>query len=102
MTIEAKTIEQLARSYNVSKRILKEVEMGILNKSFSEIDSLYTSVSHLEMTAKSLDAQSRFIIEKEVLEDRFGTTWYTDYFSQATYYRLRAKAYQAYIQDLNK
>ena len=48
---------------------------------------------------KMLDEEDRFIIEKEVVEGKRGN-WFLGYYSPASYYRHRNRAYSNFLRCL--
>lgn len=94
-------INVLTQSYIYSKREVEEADMGYFRRRREEIDNSRYIVKHIEAVTDSLDYKSKIIIENEVLKHRSGK-WYMDYFSSATYYRSRNKAYKDFLSELEK
>lgn len=94
-------IELLSKSYINSKRLLHEAEEGIITRDYNRIDSYRRIVRHIEYCTNCLDEKSRFIIQNEVIEGKSGK-WYAEFYSAASYYRLRQKAYEEFFRCLEK
>lgn len=94
-------INAVARTFMVQKRILKEHELGLSNKSESEIEYAKRIMNKIYLIINDLDDNSKFIIHNEVILGKKGS-WYYGFLSTPTYYRHRNKAYVDFLEYLEQ
>ena len=92
-------IQLLASNYIESKRILSQIEKGIIPYDKNRFVTHRIIVDRIEETVEHLDEYDRFIIQKEVIEGKKGK-WFLDYYSKPAYYRNRQKAYKEFLRCL--
>ena len=83
------------------KRILKEFELGISDRSREDILSAKRLLNKIYLIINDLDDDSKFIIHNEVVLGKKGN-WYYGFLSTPTYYRHRCKAYVDFLQYLEQ
>jgi hypothetical protein len=91
-------IEILSGNYRNFKRLLDEIydpdkDDGLKTRAGE------TVIRHVDSAIKMLDEEDRFIIEKEVVEGKRGN-WFLGYYSPASYYRHRNRAYSNFLRCL--
>lgn len=94
-------IDILASAYMRARRRLAEETNG--NYSYSN-DVLHDSeriVYHIDSVIDGMDDQYKYILDNEVKLHKSGK-WYLTYCSPTTYYRIREKAYQEFLNELDK
>lgn len=94
-------IDQISKSYLLSKSILREDDLGITKRSRKTIDSYKLIVDRIDDIVKVLDENDKYIIYNEVVLGKKGE-WYHGYISTPTYYRHRKIAYQNFLRCLNQ
>lgn len=92
-------IEILSRNYLKSKRLLADVSNHIIDIPPYRLENHKRIVYHIEYIAETLCEKERFIIRKEVMEGKKGK-WYLEYFAPSSYYRIRKKAYENFLNCL--
>ena len=93
-------IHELSDSYLKHKRLLRESEYGVINRTPEDLKIAKYIVAHTEIVVEALRDKERFIIYNEVILGKTGD-WYRGYLSPATYYRHRKKAYEKFLRCLN-
>ena len=91
----------MADSYLYSKRYLKETMEYPDGRNHNRISNSRYIVAKVENVIRDMDENSRIILEHEVME-RKKNKWYEEYFSTATYYRSRHKAYRLFLREIEK
>ncbi|WP_455682917.1 MG284/MPN403 family protein [Thomasclavelia sp.] len=71
-----------------------------LNSTIEDKDELKSLISSFEMIIKALSPDSQLIITNEFVEQR-GDEWWVDFYSRATYYRLKTRALEEVLFYLN-
>lgn len=71
-----------------------------LNSTIEDKDELKSLISSFEMIIKALSSDSQLIITNEFVEQR-GDEWWVDFYSRATYYRLKTRALEEVLFYLN-
>lgn len=71
-----------------------------LNSRIEDKDELKSLISSFEIIIKALSPDSQLIITNEFVEQR-GDEWWVDYYSRATYYRLKTRALEEVLLYLN-
>lgn len=71
-----------------------------LNSRIEDKDELKSLISSFEIIIKALSPDSQLIITNEFVEQR-GDEWWVDYYSRATYYRLKTRALEEVLFYLN-
>lgn len=94
-------IDLLADAYKRANRRLVEYEYGNYNYSDNVINDSEKVVYHIDSVIDAMDEQSKYILDNEVKHHKSGR-WYEEYCSHTTYYRIREKAYQEFLDELNK
>ena len=94
-------IEALKESYRYALRVLKEDEARLIKRSKPVIVRCTYVTMHIENVIESLDEKHRFILTNEFILGKRGK-WFTDYYSESTYYRSRIKAYRAFLVELER
>lgn len=94
-------IDVVARCFMTQKRILKEYELGISNRSDEDILAAKRLLDKIYLIINDLDDDSKFIIHNEVVLGKKGN-WYFGFLSTPTYYRHRCKAYADFLDYLEQ
>ena len=94
-------IDQVSKSYILSKTILKEEEMGISFRNKDTINAYRLIIDRIDNVISSLDEDSKFILINEVKLGKKGE-WYREFLSTPTYYRHRKAAYRAFLNCLKQ
>ena len=71
-----------------------------LNSSIEDKDELRSLISSFEIIIKALSPDSQLIITNEFVEQR-EDEWWVDFYSRATYYRLKTRALEEVLFYLN-
>lgn len=71
-----------------------------LNSTIEDKDELRSLVSSFEMIINALSQDSQLIIKNEFVEQR-KDEWWIDYYSRATYYRLKTRALEEFLFYIN-
>lgn len=71
-----------------------------LNGTIEDKDELRSLVSSFEMIINALSQDSQLIIKNEFVEQR-NDEWWIDYYSRATYYRLKTRALEEFLFYIN-
>lgn len=71
-----------------------------LNSTIEDKDELRSLVSSFEMIINALSQDSQLIIKNEFVEQR-NDEWWIDYYSRATYYRLKTRALEEFLFYIN-
>ena len=93
-------IEVFTRAYANSKKTIAD---HVANRRYASPTKLMHStkiINRVEGAANELNGDNYLIIKSEVLDGKHGK-WYAGYYSESTYYRLRDRAYQQFL-DLFK
>ena len=99
---DAYLIDLINDSYHYHKMLLKEVENGIKDYDFMRVRVSHKIVSHIENVIDGLNGKIRLIIDSEIIGNKKGTKWYTEYFSTPSYYRARKIAYRLFLEKIEK
>ena len=97
--MQKKIIDIVAKSYQTSKLILRENELGLSRRSDKSLEAYRFNVYHIEKVVESLNEDDRLIISNEVLSGKKGN-WYLEYMSAPTYYRHRKRAYANFVHSI--
>lgn len=71
-----------------------------LNSRIEDKDELKSLISSFEMIIKALSHDSQLIIKNEFVEQR-KDEWWVDFYSRATYYRLKTRALEEVLFYVN-
>lgn len=71
-----------------------------LNSRIEDKDELRSLISSFEIIIKALSPDSQLIITNEFVEQR-SDEWWVDFYSRATYYRLKTRALEEVLFYLN-
>lgn len=71
-----------------------------LNSTIEDKDELRSLISSFEMIINALSQDSQLIIKNEFVEQR-KDEWWIDYYSRATYYRLKTRALEEFLFYVN-
>lgn len=71
-----------------------------LNSRIEDKDELRSLISSFEIIIKALSPDSQLIITNEFVEQK-GDEWWVDFYSRATYYRLKTRALEEVLFYLN-
>lgn len=71
-----------------------------LNSGIEDKDELKSLISSFEMIIKALSHDSQLIIVNEYVEQK-ENEWWVDYYSRATYYRLKTRALEEFLFYVN-
>ena len=80
----------------VSTSVIKETK----NSGIEDKDELKSLISSFEMIIKALSHDSQLIIVNEYVEQK-ENEWWVDYYSRATYYRLKTRALEEFLFYVN-
>jgi len=92
----------LNRSYHHHKDLLAENDNGLCKHSYYRVLESRRVVARYENTIKELPERVRFILNAELIDNKFGSKWYREFYSTPTYYRNRKIAYKMFIISVNK
>ena len=95
-------IDLINESYHYHKRVLSEAENGIKDYDYMKVRASHKVVAHIDNVAKDLTGKTKLIIDSEVLGNKKGSKWYTEYFSTPSYYRARKVAYRMFLENIEK
>lgn len=95
-------IDLINESYHYHKRVLIEAENGIKDYDYMKVRASHKVVAHIDNVAKDLTGKTKLIIDSEVLGNKKGSKWYTEYFSTPSYYRARKVAYRMFLENIEK
>ena len=98
----SKMIDLINKSYHYHKRLLFEVENGVKNYDYFRVRTSKNVVSHIEAVASEFSGKLKLVIDNDVIGDKKGTKWYTEYFSAPSYYRARQIAYDMFLENIEK
>lgn len=71
-----------------------------LNSRIEDKDELKSLISSFEVVIEALSQDSRLIIINEFVEQK-GDEWWIDFYSRATYYRLKTRALEEVLFYVN-
>ena len=94
-------IDQISKSYLMSKNIIREDSLGISKRNRKTVDSYKVIVDKIEDIVNVLDENDKYIIYNEVILGKKGE-WYRGFLSTPTYYRHRKAAYSNFMRCLNQ
>lgn len=95
-------IDLINDSYHYHKRLLKEVESGVKEYDYIRVRTSYKIVAHIDNVANDFTGKIKLIIDSEVIGNKKGSKWYTEYFSTPAYYRARKLAYRMFLENIEK
>lgn len=95
-------IDLINDSYHYHKRVLREIENGIKEYDYMKVRTSYKVVSHIDNVANDFTGKIKLIIDSEVIGNKKGSKWYTEYFSTPAYYRARRIAYRMFLENIEK
>ena len=95
-------IDLLNNSYHYHKRVIFESNNGIKKYDYMKIRASHRIVEHIDCVANDLSGKIKLIIDSEVIGNKKGTKWYTEYFSAPSYYRTRKIAYRMFLENIEK
>ena len=95
-------IDLINDTYHYHKMVLNEAESGVRDYDYMRVRASHKVVSHIDNVADGFNGKIKLIIDSEVLGNKKGTKWYTEYFSVPSYYRARKIAYRLFIEKIEK
>lgn len=95
-------IDLINSSYHYHKRVLFEVENGIKDYDYMRVRASHRVVAHIDSVIRELKGKDRIIIDNEIIENKMGSKWYTEYFSTPSYYQARKNAYRVFLENIEK
>ena len=95
-------IDLLNEAYHHHKRVLFEAENGIKDYDIERVKASHKIVSHIDSVINDLQGKYKLIIESEIIGNKKGSKWYTEFFSTPSYYRTRKVAYRMFIEKIEK
>ena len=95
-------IDIINQSYHYHKRLLKEAESGVKDYDYMRVRASHKIVSHIDNVTNDLTGKYKLIIDSEVIGNKKGSKWYTEYFSTPSYYRARKVAYRMFLENIEK
>lgn len=95
-------IDVMNSTYHHHKRVLFEAECGIKDYDYMDLRASRRIVNHIDNVAKDLTGKNKLIIDSEVIGNKKGSKWYTEYFSIPGYYRARKVAYRLFLENIEK
>lgn len=95
-------LDLLNEAYHHHKRVLFEAENGIRNYDSEKVAAAHRVVSHIDSVINDLQGKYKLIIESEIIANKKGSKWYTEFFSTPSYYRARKDAYRMFIENIEK
>lgn len=95
-------IDLINQSYHYHKRVLAEAKYGYKDFSYIKLRASNRIVSHIDSVANDFTGKIKLIIDAEVIGNKKGTKWYTEYFSTPSYYRARKIAYRMFLENIEK
>lgn len=99
---DAYQIDLINDSYHYHKMVLKEAETGVKDYDYMRVRASHKVVSHIDNVANGFNGKIKLIIDSEVIGNKKGTKWYTEYFSTPSYYRARKVAYRLFLEKIEK
>ncbi|MDD5791092.1 MAG: hypothetical protein PUD22_00710 [Erysipelotrichaceae bacterium] len=99
-SMQKEIVQAIANCYRDEKRKMEEYENGLFHPTDDAFRTMNYITGKIEIVLKYLEEDHRLIIYNEVVLGKKGN-WYLDYMSQPTYYRLRKKAYEAFLHCLD-
>ena len=94
-------IRDISDAYLNAKRRLNDYEHGIYEYPMNVINDSMKIASHIETVIDSMDEKAKFILENEIINRKKGS-WYLDYCSATTYYKIRNDVYREFLTKLEK
>lgn len=95
-------VDLLNEAYHHHKRVLFEAENGIRNYDSEKVKAAHKIVNHVDGVINDLQGKYKLIIENEIISNKKGSKWYTEFFSTPSYYRTRKVAYKMFIENIEK
>lgn len=95
-------IDLLNASYHHHKRVVFEAESGIKDYDYMRVRASRRIVSHIDNVVNDLTGKNKLIISSEIINNKKGSKWYTEYFSTPSYYRARKVAYRMFLENIEK
>lgn len=83
------TVREKKSHYNTS--MIKKLNSYIMDK-----DELLITIRSFEILIDSLSFESRRVIQKDFIEEG-NTNWWIDFYSRATYYRVKTRAMEEFL-----
>ena len=90
----------ITRVIKETKNQYKKSMAERLNSGIEDKDELKSLISSFEMIIKALSHDSQLIIVNEYVEQK-ENEWWVDYYSRATYYRLKTRALEEFLFYVN-
>lgn len=100
--IDELKIDLLNQSYHYHKRVLLEAQNGYRDYDYMKLRASHRVVSHIDSVANDFTGKVKLIVDAEVIGNKKGTKWYTEYFSTPSYYRARKIAYRMFLENIEK
>ncbi len=93
--------ECLRKAYINSKRLLEEIENGIIFRSDDYYNAHYRIVTHIDYVVSTLPEDERFFIQNSL---KYGDSskWFIGYMSPTKYYVSRKKSYDSFLHCLEQ
>lgn len=95
-------VDLVNQSYHYHKRVLLEAETGVKDYDYMKLRASHKIVKHIENVSNDFTGKTKLIIQSEVLGNKKGSKWYTEFFSTPSYYRARRIAYRVFLENIEK
>ena len=95
-------VDLVNQSYHYHKRVLYEVQTGVKEYDYMKVRASNRIVNHIDNVVKDFTGNVKLIIDSEVINNKKGSKWYTEYFSTPGYYRARKLAYRMFLENIEK
>lgn len=95
-------VDLINSSYHFHKRMLYESRNGIKDYDYMRIRTANRIVSHIETVVNDFQGKDKLIIDSEIIGNKKGSKWYTEFFSTPSYYRARKQAYRVFLENIEK
>ena len=99
---DSNLIDLINSSYHHHKRVVYESENGVSGYDYMKVRASRRIVNHIDNVVNDMTGKIRLIIDCEVIGNKKGTKWYTEYFSTPSYYRARKLAYRTFLENIEK
>ena len=99
---DSNLIDLYNQSYHYHKRVLLEAETGVKDYDYMKVRASHRIVSHIENVTNDFTGKTKLIIDSEILGNKKGSKWYTEFFSTPSYYRARRIAYRMFLENIEK
>ena len=95
-------ISSIAKVYRQAKKYMDlSAYSGYIRERQTEYDESRSIIALVNRSLQDCSRYTQLIIRKEYLENNKQEQWYLEYYSKTTYYRMRKKAMEEFLENMN-